>query len=77
MSDAVAAYAPLPYRGKVIVLRLGTILRSTDPSIGWVTVAPDISSSMVPGTHKDCLAARNLPDFAKTLRRHLEALDAL
>ncbi len=76
MSEAVAKYAPLPYRGKVIVLRLGTLLRSPDPSMGWASVAADVSSSMVPGTHNDCLAARNLPDFTKTFHRHLEDLDA-
>lgn len=75
MSEAVAKYAPLPYRGKVVVLRLGTLLRSPDPSMGWAAVAADVSSSMVPGTHNDCLAARNLPEFTEALQRHLEALD--
>ena len=69
--NALSKYRPLPYRGKVIVLRTVALLGSSDPSMGWTDLARSLSIGEVPGRHDTWLDPRNLADSAAILRRHL------
>jgi len=74
----VYGYVPRPYAGRITVFRARDEKRLTDdPTLGWLRLAEDVDSHVIPGDHNGCIdLEENLSVVGELLKSCLDAYHA-
>ncbi len=75
---ALETFRPRPYTGTIHLFRARKQpLRSTDPSLGWNSVAPGrVAISVIPGTHESMVQDPNVQILAAKIQEAMRAANA-